>query len=188
VAARRSTVLFLAANPTSLPPLQLGRECRAIEHKIRAGRFRDLIRFRSFWAADPDVQFHTHALMDVGVSDASHLVLAPDVNGRYALTAEGIRGIQLSGHPVVVLAACHSAQGARYQHAPWSLPDALLAVGARAVFAASTEIPDAASSVFFEQVLARVRAGADPAVALRDVRLAAGIDAPGWMHDVIAFE
>jgi len=48
---RSATVLFLAANPMQLQPLQLGEECRAIEDKIRAAKFRDRIRFRSRWAA-----------------------------------------------------------------------------------------------------------------------------------------
>jgi hypothetical protein len=135
-----------------------------------------------------EIQFHTHALMDVGVSDASHLVLSPEPDGRYALTAEAIRGIKLRGHPIIVLAACHSAQGARYQHEPWSLPDAFLAVGARAVFAAATEIPDVESERFFARVLADVRTGVDPAVALRDQRLAPGAQASRWVGDVIVFE
>jgi hypothetical protein len=49
-----STVLFLAANPVRLQWLQLGEECRAIEDKIRAAKFRDRLRFRSRWAARPD--------------------------------------------------------------------------------------------------------------------------------------
>ncbi|TMQ20518.1 MAG: CHAT domain-containing protein [Deltaproteobacteria bacterium] len=49
-----TTVLFLAANPVEMPLLQLGDECRAIEDKIRAARFRDKLRFRSRWAARPD--------------------------------------------------------------------------------------------------------------------------------------
>jgi hypothetical protein len=49
-----ATVLFLAANPLRVQPLQLGEECRAIEAKIRAGTFRDQIRLRSYWAARPD--------------------------------------------------------------------------------------------------------------------------------------
>ena len=126
--------------------------------------------------------------MDVGVSDASHLVLSPASDGRYALTAEAIRGIKLRGHPIIVLAACHSAQGARYQHAPWSLPDAFLAVGARAVFAAATQIPDVESGRLFASVLARVRAGADPAQALRDERLAMKSQGSSWVDDVILFE
>ena len=135
-----------------------------------------------------EIQFHSHALMDVGVSDASHLVLSPDTDGHYALTTEAIRKIALRGHPIVLLAACHAAQGARYLHEPWSLPDAFLAVGARAVFAAATAIPDVESSKFFADVLARVRNGADPATALRDARLSADWRTSRWVNDAIVFE
>ena len=137
-----------------------------------------------------EIQFHTHALMDVGVSDASHLVLSPELPGApYALTAEAIRAVKLRGHPVVVLAACHSAQGAHYQHEPWSLPDAFLAVGARAVFAAATDIPDVESGRFFARVLAEVRKGAEPAAALRDQRKATLQTNPSsWVADVLLFE
>lgn len=136
-----------------------------------------------------EIQFHTHALVDMGISDASYLVLSPEPDGRHALTAEAIRGAELRGRPIVVLAACHSAQGARYQHAPWSLPHAFLSVGARAVFAAGTAIPDLDAGPFFTRVLERVRAGADPAVALRDERMAALASNPSsWAADVILFE
>jgi hypothetical protein len=147
-----------------------------------------------------EIQFHTHALLDVGVSDASHLVLSPEepVRGApagradlpYALTAEAIRGGRLRRRPIVVLEACHSAVGARYEHEPWSLPDAFLAAGARAVFAAATEIPDVASGQFFARVLKRVRDGAAPAVALRDERIAALRKDPHnpWVASVILFE
>jgi hypothetical protein len=136
-----------------------------------------------------EIQFHTHAMVNLGVSDASHLVLSPDHEGTYALTAEAIRGTRLSGHPVIVLAACESAQGARYQHAPWSLPHAFLAAGARAVFAAATKIPDREAGPFFDRILARVRAGADPAAALREERVAAlDADPSSWAADVILFE
>jgi hypothetical protein len=136
-----------------------------------------------------EIQFHTHALVDVGISDASHLVLSPDPDGRYALTAEAIRASELRGHPVVVLAACRSAQGARYQHTPWSLPDAFVAAGARAVFAAATDIPDRDAGAFFDRVLARVRAGADPATALRDERIKdLAVESNSWVRDVMLFE
>ncbi len=136
-----------------------------------------------------EIQFHTHALVDAGVSDASHLVLSPEPDGRYALTAEAIRSTTLRGQPIVVLAACSSAQGARYQHAPWSLPGAFLAAGAHAVFAAATDIPDRESGAFFDGVLARVRAGEDPATALRDVRLPIlKVDPQHWVGDVLLFE
>lgn len=136
-----------------------------------------------------EIQFHTHALVDMGVSDASHLILSPGPGGAYALTAEAIRGIELRRRPVIVLAACHSARGARYQHAPWSLPHAFLAGGARAVFATGTDIPDADAQPFFDRVLERVRKGADPAAALRDERLPILAATPSsWVADVMVFE
>jgi CHAT domain-containing protein len=136
-----------------------------------------------------EIQFHTHALVNAGVSDASYLVLSPGSDGTYALTAEAIRGAELRAHPIVVLAACHSAQGARYQHAAWSLPEAFLSVGARAVFAAAASIPDQEAAVFFSRVLERTRMGTDPAVALRDERMGAlAMDSSSWVTDVILFE
>jgi hypothetical protein len=136
-----------------------------------------------------EIQFHTHALVNMGVSDASYLILSPGSDGRYALTAEAIRGADLRARPIIVLAACHSAQGARYKHAPWSLPHAFLSIGARAVFAAGSDIPDAAAGPFFTRVLARIRDGATPAVALRDERMAAlASDDASWVADVIVFE
>lgn len=136
-----------------------------------------------------EIQFHTHALVAGGVSDASHLVLSAGSNGRYALTAEAIRGTELQGHPNVVLAACDSAQGAHYQYAAWSLPDAFLSAGARAVLAAAAPLPDQESAGFFTRVLEQIRLGTDPAVALRDARTAALAANPSsWAADVILFE
>jgi hypothetical protein len=136
-----------------------------------------------------EIRFHTHALLGAGVSDASYLVLSPGADGVYALTAETIRRTALRGRPIVVLAACHSAQSARYQHAAWSLPDAFLAVGARAVFAAAATIPDQEAALFFDRVLERTRAGTEPATALRDERVAALTANPAsWAADVVLFE
>jgi cellulose synthase operon protein C len=136
-----------------------------------------------------EIQFHTHALVDLGVSDASHLVLSQESDGRYALTAESIQRSRLDGRPIVVLAACQSAQGARYQHAPWSLPNAFLSAGARGVLAASTEIPDREAGAFFTRVLQRIRAGVPAAAALRDEKVAAlASGGSSWIDDVILFE
>ena len=139
--------------------------------------------------AATEIQFQTHALVDAGISDASYLVLSPGVDGNHALTAEVIRRTRLRGHPIVVLAACNSAQGAKYQHAPWSLPEAFLAAGARVVFATGTAVPDLEAGPFFTRVLVRIRAGANPARALRDERLAAtASDSASWTADVMLFE
>jgi hypothetical protein len=136
-----------------------------------------------------EIQFHTHALVAGGVSDASHLVLSTGSNGRYALTAEAIRGTELQGRPIVVLAACDSAQGARYQYAAWSLPDAFLSSGARAVLASAVPLPDQESAEFFTRVLEQIRLGTDPAAALRDARTAAlAVNPSSWAADVILFE
>jgi hypothetical protein len=136
-----------------------------------------------------EIHFHTHALVDAGISDSSHLVLSPGPDGGYALTTEAIRKVKLQGRPVVVLAACHSAQGAQYQHAAWSLPDAFLAVGARAVFAAGSSIPDLEAGPFFERVLDLVRKGTEPARALRDERVRVLASNPSsWIANVIVFE
>ncbi|HET7506411.1 MAG TPA: CHAT domain-containing protein [Kofleriaceae bacterium] len=136
-----------------------------------------------------EIQFHTHALVDMGVSDSSYLALSPAPDGKYALTAEAIRGLELRARPIVVLAACRSAQGARYQHVPWSLPHAFLSAGARAVLAAGSAIPDLDAGPVFDRVMARVRRGADPAAALRDERLATLDSNPAsWVANVILFE
>jgi hypothetical protein len=135
------------------------------------------------------IRFHTHALVDTGISDASYLVLSEGsgADKKYQLTVEDIRSIKLQAHPIVVLAACNSAQGARYQHAPWSLPDAFLAAGARAVFAAGAQIPDLEAEPFFTPVLKRIQDGAAPAAALRDARIKMA-DSQPWVTEVILFE
>jgi hypothetical protein len=135
-----------------------------------------------------EIHFHTHALTNPKISDASFLALSPEPQGgEYALTAEAIRKLKLQAHPLVVLAACNSAQGAHYEHAPLSLPEAFISAGARAVFATTTDIPDKNSGQFFARVLARVRAGADPAAALRDQRIESMGTQP-WAADVILFD
>jgi hypothetical protein len=172
-----------------LPPLS-SRIPDSISATVLSGTTATPARVLAAMSHATEIEFHTHALLDVGVSDASHLVLSPETpGGRYALTAEAIRSIVLQDNPIVILGACHSARGAHYEHAPWSLPDALLAAGARAVLAVASEIPDVASGEFFARVLARVRAGADPAAALRDERLAMlRADRTSWAGDAVLLE
>jgi hypothetical protein len=136
-----------------------------------------------------EIQFHTHALVDAGVSDTSQLVLSAGPDGQYALTAEQIRSVALRGDPIVVLAACHSAQAARYQNTAWSLPDAFLAAGARAVLAAGSDVPDRDAGPVFARILDRVRAGVTPARALRDERVRTlAVDRSSWIADILVFE
>ena len=113
-----TTILFLAANPAQLQPLQLGEECRAIEERIRSATFRDQIRFRPRWAAHLDdlmqalnehspsvVHFCGHGNGESGLSFQSENGCAMSIN------ADGIaRVMEAAGTSVavVVLNACYS--------------------------------------------------------------------------------
>ena len=136
-----------------------------------------------------EVEINVHGFADAAQSAASLLALSPDADGRYALSAVDIRATRLRAQPIVVLGACHAAKTALYYREAWSLPSAFVAAGARAVLASAGEIPDAEAGPFFEAVLARIRAGAAPALALRDERLAWLAKNPhSWVQDVIEFE
>ncbi len=136
-----------------------------------------------------EIEFHTHGLIDPEVSNASLVVLSPEPDGRYALTVREVRGQTLRGAPVVILAACRAAHTAPFLYEPFSLPVAFAEAGARAVFAATVDLPDAEAGAFFDAVRSRIRAGALPAVALRDERLA-WLGRPGsdWVRHVLLFE
>ncbi len=134
-----------------------------------------------------DIVLHAHGLVDQ--ENASYLALSPDAAGNYTLTAAAVREARLSGHPLVILAACSAARAAPVVHERWSLPDAFIAAGANAVLASSSAIPDADATAFFDALRARVLAGAPVAVALRDVRQQwISERAQDWVRDVILFE
>jgi hypothetical protein len=134
-----------------------------------------------------EVELHTHGLVDLERSDASLLVLSRGKDGRTSLTAGEIRARPLTGWPVVAIGACRAARVATWLHDPWSLPEAFLAAGARAVIASPEPIPDAAAGAFFAGVTARIRDGATPARALRDERMKWRARDP-WVDDVLVFE
>jgi hypothetical protein len=134
-----------------------------------------------------EVRFHLHALHDLRQSDAPVLALTPDSgNGPWALTAEAIGDARLRRGPLVLLEDCHGGELADWTHAAWGLPTAFLAAGARAVVASPEDVPDRESSRFFDGVSARIQAGASPAAAVRDERMARLAD--GWVRDVTVFQ
>jgi hypothetical protein len=136
-----------------------------------------------------EIEVHAHGLINPTLSDASLLVLSPDASGRYALTAGEVRTHRLQGHPLVTLAACRAAHTARQVHEPFSLPVAFLEAGARAVLAATVDIPDAEAGPFFVAVQDRIRSGQSAATALRDVRLEwLRADPESWVRAVLVFE
>ncbi|HSS00956.1 MAG TPA: CHAT domain-containing protein, partial [Kofleriaceae bacterium] len=132
------------------------------------------------------VEIHAHGIADA--RDAAFLALSPDADGSFALTAAQVRKAALAGAPIVVLAACRSATTARYEAYRWSLPDAFLAAGARAVIASATAVPDDQGAALFAELRARIDRGEPPAqavAALRAARVAAG---QPWAAGLIVFE
>jgi tetratricopeptide (TPR) repeat protein len=113
-----STVLFLAANPVRVPLLQLGEECRAIEAKIRAAKFRDQLRFRSRWAARPDDLLQALHEDDPTVlhfsghgAGAQGLCFLADDGGVLRVSSDGLsQVIRAAGDSIqlVVLNACYT--------------------------------------------------------------------------------
>ncbi|TMQ24547.1 MAG: CHAT domain-containing protein [Deltaproteobacteria bacterium] len=136
------------------------------------------------------VEIHAHGVVNAAVSDASFVMLSPDPDGRYALTAAAIRKQPLRGRPIVVLAACHAGATASYRHEPWGLPAAFVAAGARAVIASPDVIADADAGALFDDLRARIAAGASPAIALHDARLAwlAAHGEAAWVKSLVVFQ
>jgi cellulose synthase operon protein C len=132
-------------------------------------------------------ELHVHGQVDLGVADASFLALSPGADQRWALTAAEVRTAKLTAAPVVVLAACRAATTAPFEHKRWSLPDAFLAAGARAVIAPTIEIPDAEAVPFFAELRGRLAAGEEPAAALAALRRAYLAKGASWAASVILF-
>jgi tetratricopeptide (TPR) repeat protein len=137
-----------------------------------------------------EVELHAHGMTSPAVSDASLVVLAPDRDGSYALTADRVRATRLRRAPLVLLATCGGARTAPFPHEPFSLPVAFIEAGARAVLASSVDIPNSAGE-FFEEVRERIRAGIRPSVALKEVRQRwqqEPRDDGHWLPHVLLFE
>ncbi|GMU00380.1 hypothetical protein KH5H1_45000 [Corallococcus caeni] len=137
-----------------------------------------------------EIEIHAHGITDPSISGASLVVLSPEVNGRYALTADVVREQRLKGEPTVFLAACSAGRTTALQSTePFSLPAAFIDSGARAVLASTVDIPDAAGR-FFDGVRRRIHAGSPAAVALRDERQAwlARDGRAGWTRSVLLVE
>ncbi len=133
-------------------------------------------------------ELHVHGQVDLGVADASFLALSPGADQRWALTAAEVRTARLAASPVVVLAACRAATAAPLEHKRWSLPDAFLEAGARAVIAPTIEVPDSEAAAFFAELRTRLAAGEAPATALAALRRAYLAAGKPWAASVVLFE
>jgi len=135
------------------------------------------------------VEIHAHGLLAPDEAEASFLALSPESSGRFALTAADVRKERLAGHPLVLLAACHSAETTTFLDEGYGLPKAFIEAGSRAVLAVVAPIPDAESEPFFRPLLERLQSGAPPSVALREARVAWHREhGPSWADSVLLFE
>jgi hypothetical protein len=146
------------------------------------------------------IDFHVHGQLDPSISAVPYLVLAPDPDGRYALTAEAVRKVSLQRRaPVVLLAACGAARKGGGVRAGWSLPRAFLEAGARAVIAAPIDIPDGEAGAFFEEISVALGRTASAAAAVREARQARRARLPpaslavaekrrAWFEEIVVFE
>ncbi|HMG20144.1 MAG TPA: CHAT domain-containing protein, partial [Kofleriaceae bacterium] len=136
------------------------------------------------------VEIHAHGMVNTAVADASFVMLSPDPDGRFALTAAAVRQQPLRGRPVVILAACHAGATASYRHEPWGLPAAFIEAGARAVIGSPDTIADVDAGAWFDALRARIEGGASPAQALRDQRLAwlAAHPDAAWLRSLMVFQ
>ena len=114
----KSTILFLAANPTGTDPLLLDEESRSIDQRIRSADERDSLELVTKWAVRPDdlleylnqyrphiVHFSGHGTEreEIILLDASHHAIpvpAPALRQLFSVMKGNIR--------VVVLNACYS--------------------------------------------------------------------------------
>jgi hypothetical protein len=127
-----------------------------------------------------------HGITDAREPSAASLILSPDRDGDYLLTASKVSATRLDGAPVVILAGCDAGRVA-VSAEPWSLATSFLAAGARAVIAPTERIPDDEAGKAFEALVARIRSGEDPVEALQAERSNRGSEA-AWLSSIIVFE
>jgi CHAT domain-containing protein len=140
-------------------------------------------------ASANQVELHTHGIVDPEISDMAALVLSGKKVEDSLLLASDVANLALRGRPGVVLGACAAAQRATYGALPRSLPMAFLRAGASWVIASPQPVEDFEAPAFFEGIWRRIRAGAAPAIALRDERSDARWSQArsSWTRDVVLF-
>ncbi len=134
------------------------------------------------------IELQVHGMTGVG-DGAAILVLSPEADSSFALTAEAIRSQKLLGSPLVFLAACHGGISGALLHERRSLVTAFLDAGASAVIASSAAIPDATAGGFFQAVAKRIATGSTVESAVRDERVARSqAGKPVWLDDLAVFK
>lgn len=116
-------ILFLAANPRDMDPLQLNQESRAIDLALRGSAFRDRFELEDHWAVqvsdlqDLLLRHEPHILHFSGHgTEENEIVLMTDGNGIHPISAANLADLLAHFTPTlrcVVLNACYSEPQAR---------------------------------------------------------------------------
>nr|WP_325308636.1 CHAT domain-containing protein [Longimicrobium sp.] len=131
-----------------------------------AGAFRAALRSAGM------VHYAGHAVFDDERPERSYLALAPEPGhpGPGRLTAGELAQLDLSGEPLVVLAACRSASAGRASGFS-GLAGALLAAGAGGVIGGTWEVDDALTQPLMIELHRAYRSGGSATAALRAAQL-----------------
>lgn len=162
----------------SFPPLPYaGAEIRAIEKRFARRTVLEGPRATpaAYEAASPEkfdfVHFVAHGVATRKKPLDSAVILAPDSAARYKLLARDVIARPLTAR-LVTISSCHGAGTRTYAgEGVVGLAWAFLRAGADQVIAALWEVNDAATPQLMDRMYAGIRAGKDPAVALRDAKL-----------------
>jgi CHAT domain-containing protein len=162
----------------SFPPLpHAGEEMRAIEKRFtrRAVLEGSKATPAAYKAAFPGkfdfVHFVAHGVATRKRPLDSAVILARDASSRYKLLARDVIAEPLTAR-LVTISSCHGAGTRTYAgEGVVGLAWAFLRAGADQVVAALWEVNDAATPQLMDRMYAGIRAGKDPAVALRDAKL-----------------
>ncbi|MFP5287947.1 MAG: CHAT domain-containing protein, partial [Thermoanaerobaculia bacterium] len=132
-------------------------------------------RFLDLASRKPQViHFAGHAVVNADHPDLSMLVLAGDgeKNGSAAVYSHEVDGLDLGATRLVILSACSTAAGrVSASEGATSLARSFLAAGVPAVLASLWDVDDKATFRLLTELHRHLRAGDDPAAALRRVQL-----------------
>lgn len=164
-------------DPSFPPLLHAAAEMRAIEKRFarRAVLEGSKATPAAYKAASPGkfdfVHFVAHGVATRKRPLDSAVILARDASSRYKLLARDVIAQPLTAR-LVTISSCHGAGTRTYAgEGVVGLAWAFLRAGADQVVAALWEVNDAATPQLMDRMYAGIRAGKDPAVALRDAKL-----------------
>lgn len=182
-ARREGSRMLVVGNPPTVDPAfpalrRAGEEIQAVARhfphpKILAGAHATPAAYRNASPGGFDfVHFVAHGVATRKRPLDSAVILGPDSTQSYRLYARDILEEPLSAR-LVTISSCHGAGTRTYAgEGLVGLAWAFLAAGSEQVIAALWEVNDRATPELMDRMYAQIRAGHDPATALRGAKLA----------------